>query len=157
LSKIKIGGIVRFSNLFCISLAGASKPTTTSAVLLNALAEANINVQFIVQGSHRENSGMLVFCVDRVDQAGTMDIVHTIQSTHEFHILDIDPQVTSIGIYGPDFRIQPGLASAFLGALDTAGVDVQAISTSISTFSVIVPSVQADLALSAIDQVFELP
>lgn len=100
---------------------------------------------------------MLVFCVDRVDQAGTMDIVHTIQSTYEFHILDIDPQVTSIGIYGPDFRIQPRLASAFLGALDTAGVDVQAISTSISTFSVIVPSVQADLALSAIDQVFELP
>lgn len=157
MSKIKIGGIIHNSNLFCISLSGASKPTTTTAVLLDALGEANINVQFIVQGSHKEYGGMLVFCVDGVDQAGAMHIVHSVQSTHKFHILDIDPDVTSIGIYGPDFRIKSGLASALLGTLDTAGVDVQAISTSISTFSVIVPSVQAYLALSAIDQVFELP
>jgi aspartokinase len=156
LSKIKIGGIVRNSNLFCISLSGSCRPTT-AAVLLDALGDAGINVQFIVQGTDKDNGDLLIFCVDGLHQAETLAVVHAVQATHKFHILDISPDVTNIGIYGPDFRLRSGLASTLLGAFNHAGIHVRSISTSMSTFSVIIPSDQTELALSAIDQVFELP
>jgi aspartate kinase len=157
LSKIKIGGIIHHPNLICISLSSLSNQAAPFAVVLDALGEADVNVQFIVKSTYKGAGDQLVFCLDRDDQEKTLAILHKIQNIHDIKIQHIDPQVSGIGIYGPDFRLKSGLAGLLLRALDTAGIDVQAISASVSTFFVIISSTQVDPALSAIHQVFELP
>jgi len=157
LSKIKIGGIIHHPHLICISLSGISDQAPPFAVVLDALGNANINVQFIVKSTHKGSGNQLVLCFDRDDQEKSLEIIHRIQNTHNINLLDINPEVSGIGIYGPDFRLKSGLAGRFLGALDAAGIDVHAISASLSTFFVIISSTQVESALSAIHQVFELP
>jgi len=157
LSKIKVGGIIHHPNLICISLSGFSNQAAPFAVVLDALGTADINVQFIVKSTYKGTGEQLVFCLDRDDQKKTLAILHKIQNTHAIKILDIDPEVSGIGIYGPDFRLKSGLAGLLLGALDKAGIDVLAISASLSTFIVIISSNQLESALSTLHQVFELP
>jgi aspartokinase len=157
LSKIKIGGIVRNSNLACLTLFSASKPVSAYAAFLDALGEAQINVQFIVQGTHKENGNLLIICVDQHDQENALRIIRSIQVARKLHIHSFEADVTCIGVYGPDFRVRPGLAGALMRTLDDAGVEVRSTSTSLSTFSFVVPSSHAEQAMSAIHQVFELP
>jgi aspartokinase len=157
LSKIKIGGIVCHSNLACISLVNAAKPVSTYAAFLDALGEARVNVQFIVQSANTDNGNLLIVCIDRAGEKDALRIIRSMQLTQNLHIPSFEANVTCIGVYGPDFRIKPGLAGALMRTLDDAGVDVRSTSTSLSTFSVVIPSLQVEQALSAIHQVFELP
>lgn len=157
MSKIKLGGIIQHTNLVRISLTNTPNQVSGFARLLAALGEANVNVHFIVQLLKPDQVELLSICIDQDEQRRTLQIIEAIGESHPLHIDSIDPDVTSIGIYGPDFRLRPGLAGALLETLHNASIPVQAISTSLSTFSVIIPSKQVDKAFSAIHQVFELP
>jgi aspartate kinase len=162
-SKIKIGGIIQNTNLVRISLTCvAGNPTAKSdsaayAVLLESLGNAHISVDFIVHGSHQDQDELLIFCVRKDDWDNTQRIIQNFQANHDITNITADLNVTSIGIYGPDFRIKPGLAGALIKTIHSAGVTIQSISTSLSTFTMIVPADQADRALAAIHQEFELP
>ena len=157
MSKIKLGGIIQHTDLVRISLTCPSIQANGYGRLLAALGEANINVQFLVQILRPDQVELLVLCIDKEAQTRTLQIISMIRDSHHIHIDSIHPDVTTIGVYGPDFRLRPGLAGALLAALHTAGIPVQAISTSLSTFSVIIPSPKVEQAFSAIQQAFELP
>jgi aspartate kinase len=157
LSKIKIGGIIQKSPLTRFQLWGGMSATCLPAELLEALGKANINVEFIVQCAGQDHTNSLVVCVDQDDQDKTLNILNQVQSDLKIDAMEIDPNVTSIGIYGPDFRIKAGLAGSFLRALDSAGISIQAISTSLSTFTVLIPASQINKAVATIQEVFELP
>ena len=157
MSKIKLGGIIQHTNLVRINLTCPSNQANGYGRLLAALGEANINVQFLVQILEPNNIELLLLCIDKDAQPRTLQIIDSLQDSHNLQIDSIDPDVTTIGIYGPDFRLRPGLAGALLEVLHTTSIPVQAISTSLSTFSVIIPSQQVEQAFSAIHQVFELP
>ena len=157
MSKIKIGGIIQNSRLMRIRLVGHADSACLSAELLEALGKANINVEFIVQCAHPNNAYSLVLCVDQDDRNEALDVLNQVQTVMEIEAVDIDPDVTSLGIYGPDFRIKAGLAGTFLKALDAGGIGVQAISTSLSTFTVLIPTSQVNQAVATIDEFFELP
>ena len=58
-SKIKLGGIIHHPNLICISLSGFSDQAPPFAVVLDALGNANINVQFIVKSTHKGSGDQL--------------------------------------------------------------------------------------------------
>ena len=157
MAKIKIGGIVQHSDLVRISLTCPSNQANEYGRLLVALGEAKINVQFMVQVLKPGDVEYLIICIDREENRRAQEIIHSLRSNHDLQIDSIDPEVTTIGIYGPDFRLQPGLAGALLDALHAAQIPVQAISTSLSTFSIIIPSQKAEEAKLAIHQRFELP
>lgn len=155
--KIKIGGIIQHSPLTRIRLAGRASSTSLPAEVLEALGKASINIEFIVQYVGADNDHALVLCVDQDDQEKALEILKQVQADLKIKPLEFDPNVSSIGIYGPDFRIRAGLAGSFLRALDSAGIAVQAISTSTSTFTVLIPSSQLSQAVATIHQHFELP
>ena len=157
MSKIKIGGIVRHLGLTLIRFTSGSSQTNTLADLLAKLGNADINVQFIVQSAYPAGNHLVVFCVAQNDQDPTLACIASLQSQNHFDSLHVEPGVCSLGIYGPDFRVRPRLAGALMGALDASGIPVHAISTSISTFTVVISSDLLEVAQTAIAQVFELP
>ena len=163
MSKIKIGGIIQNTNLVRISLTchvgnpEAQSNSMAYATLLESLGNAHISVDFIVHGSHQDQDELLIFCVSKDDWDNTQRIIQNFQANHDITNITVDQNVVSIGIYGPDFRIKPGLAGALIKTIHSAGVTIQSISTSLSTFTMIVPADQADRALAAIHQEFELP
>ena len=157
MSKIKIGGIVKDLHLMLISMASASDSSLSTTDLLEELGEAGINVSMIVQLAGEDGGELTRLTVWERDQERVLAILSELQKRHPVEIRQINHGVASLGIYGPDFRIRSGLAGAILRTLRTAQVDIQAISTSTSTFTVVIPSEQADGALTAIQQNFEAP
>ena len=151
-----IGGIAHSPGLVLISLINHSGDTEVAVRLLEELGWAEINIQFIVQCSNQKGK-QVVFCVDEDDFARTNHLIQSFAERQLIDILEINHSVTCLGIYGPDFRLRSGLAGAFLRTLHSANLTIQAISTSISTFSVVIPSNQASQALAAIHARFQIP
>ena len=157
MSKIKIGGIVKDLHLTLISLASKSDSSLSTIELLEELGQARINVSMIVQLAEADGSELTRFTIWERDQEKALAILGEVQKRHAMELRNLSYGVASLGIYGPDFRIRSGLAGAILRTLRNAQVDVQAISTSTSTFTVVIPSEQAEAALFAIRQNFEAP
>ena len=65
--------------------------------------------------------------------------------------------VASVAIFGPDFRERPGIAGQMFRSLAGQGVNILAISTSISTINCIIELSRLSDALRAISQQFDLP
>jgi aspartate kinase len=157
LSKTKIGGIVKDLHLTLISLVSASDSSLSTTELLEELGQAGINVSMIVQLAGENGGELTRLTVWERDQERALAILGEVQKRHSVTISQLQHGVASLGIYGPDFRIRSGLAGAILRTLREAQVSIQAISTSTSTFTVVIPSEQAEAALSAIQQNFEAP
>jgi aspartokinase len=157
MTKIKIGGIVQYSGLTLIRFTSGASQANALAHLLEALGRADINVQFIVHNTDPAGNHQFALCISREDQEQTLAHLTRLQARDRFDSPHVETGVSSLGIYGPDFRIRPRLAGAFMGALDAAGIPIHAVSTSMSTFTVIIPAAMQAAAHSAIAEVFELP
>jgi aspartokinase len=86
-----------------------------------------------------------------------LDLVRQIETELRASAVSSDSNVASVGIFGPDFRVRPGVGGAFFAALTDAGIHIQAISTSISTVMVIIAADRVRDAVAAIQRTFELP
>jgi len=156
LSKIHIGGIVQHSNLILFVLEGKFSENF-SANLLNALGERNINIQVIVKSYSQTGKEVVSFCIEDELYNETLDTIDYLKQTYNIITIHEENAVSNLGIYGPDFRIRSGLAGRFLEVMAEAGINIRIISTSISTFSVIIPTSQLELARSTIERHFEIP
>ncbi len=157
MSKIKIGGIIQDTNLVRVSLGGLAGDVALHASLLERLGDTKVSINFIVHGSNQGHDELLIFCVSKDDWGVAQQIIQDFRTDHQIDSIVIDTHAASVGIYGPDFRVTPGLAGKFIRTVQTAGVSIHAVSTSISTITLIIPAHQADQALPALHQVFELP
>jgi aspartate kinase len=68
-----------------------------------------------------------------------------------------NPEVAIVSIFGPDFRERPGIAGTMFDALAGQGINILAISTSISTVSCVIGSDDLEMALISLRQTFDLP
>jgi aspartate kinase len=157
LSRIKIGGILQNNHLARISVMGVPGRLDTAGVLLNAIAHSDLNVQFIVQCIDQREHDHIVLCVDRDDLDKVLDVVCRLEADLGAGAVSHDPRVASVGIFGPDFRERPGIAGTFLAALAASGIQLQAISTSVSTCTVLIAADLLPDAVAAIQRAFELP
>ena len=155
--KVKIGGIMQNDHLARVSIMGVPGRPDTAAMLLNALGQAGINVEFIVQCPDHRNDDHIVLCVDRDELSRTLDLVCQLEAELCATAVKSDPAVAGLGIFGPDFRVRPGIAGMFFAALANAGIHIQAVSTSISTVMVIIAANRLAEAVAAIQRTFELP
>jgi aspartate kinase len=67
------------------------------------------------------------------------------------------PEAAIVSIFGPDFRERPGIAGTMFDALAASGINIMAISTSISTVSCVIDSDDLEAGLIALRQTFDLP
>lgn len=157
MGKLKIGGILQNDHLARISVMGVPGRRDTAAVLLHAFAQSDLNVQFIVQCIDQREDDHLVLCVDRDDLDTALHMMCQVEAELGAGAVSHDPWVASVGIFGPDFRERPGIAGIFFAALTASGIPLHAISTSISTCTVIIAADRLPEAVAAIQRTFELP
>lgn len=155
--KIKIGGILQNAHLARISVMGVPDRPGTAAALLAAFGQTAINVQYIVQCIDQNNQDYIVLGVDRDDLETALRLACAVQQELCAATVTFDPQVASLGIFGPDFRERAGIAATMFSALAAVGINIQSISTSISTVSVLIAADRLDEAVAAIQNAFELP
>jgi len=152
-----IGGIMRNDHLARINILSVPDRPGVAAALLAALGQRRINVQFIVQCIDPHNRDHIVLCVDRGELEASRDALQSVVPDLKAEHVVYDAQAASISIYGPDFRERPGIAATMFRALAGRGINILAISTSISTVTCIIDEAELGAAEAAILEAVVLP
>ena len=155
--KTQIGGIMHSDGLAMIGvLAMPSRPGLAGRIL-STMGETNVNVQFIVQLVDRDGKDHVVFCVDRKDLDTAIEALSSIKEDVSAEDIVWDASVGLVSIFGPDFRQRPGIAGEMFAALGQADVNINAISTSISTISCVIQASRVPDAVKTLQDTFEMP
>jgi aspartate kinase len=157
MEKIRIGGIMQNAHLALLNVTAVPDRPGTAAAILSGLGDRGVNVQFIVQCIDQNDRDQVALCVDRDDLETARQIVDNIAPELEAGRVLIQPKAAIVSIFGPDFRERPGIAGAMFKTLAARGINILAISTSISTVSCVILSDDLEGALVAFRETFDLP
>ncbi len=155
--KIKVGGVIQNDHLAGISVLAVKDKPGIAAAVLDVLGMRGLNVQFVVQVIDHQDQTQMVLCVDRDDLPASLEAINTIRPEVQPQAIVPNSRVASLAIFGPDFKERPGIASQMFRALAEHGVNILAISTSISTVNCIVEGGRLKEAQAAIHQYFDQP
>lgn len=157
MAKIRIGGIIKSDGLVHLGVVYIPGRPGTAGRIMQVLGEQGINVEFIVQLADAPDSDHVVFCVAQENADAALGLLEDVRREIGAQRVVQRPNVAIISIFGPDFRERPGIASAMFSALGKRGINIIAISTSISTLSCVIAADSLDDAVLALHQIFELP
>jgi len=155
--KIKVGGIMKNTGLSTVSILSVPGRPDIPGTILHALGKKNINIEFVVHTLDLEGNGNMIFCIDQKNLELALEVLEEIKPLIEAKGISYHPNVTVISVFGPHFRERPMISGLMFNALGTAGIDVLAISTSISSCSCLIQADQTEDALRALHETFEAP
>ncbi len=155
--KIKIGGIIQKRNLAKIGVMSIPDRPGVAGAIFSALGERGIGIPFIVHNIDLNDLDNIVICVAQEDLAAALEALDTVKETVGAKEIVYDREVGTISIFGPHFGERSGIAGIMFSALASVGVNILAISTSISSLSCLVNASDMDRAVEALGEAFELP
>jgi aspartate kinase len=155
--KIKLGGIIEHKDLSMISIEQIPDRPGIAGLTFQALSRRGINVEFIIHCLNRRGASQVILCVSQARGDETLAVLDQIRPQIGNPELYVDSEIAVVSIFGPHFRERSGIAGTFFAALNTRGINIIAISTSISTCSCVIASGDLPAALSAIGEAFEVP
>lgn len=157
MTKIRIGGIMQNAHLALLNVTSVPDRPGIAAAILGGLGKQGVNVQFIVQCIDQNQRDQVALCVDRDDLSVAEAVVNGVAPELDAGKVVVNPAVAIVSIFGPDFRERPGIAGTMFEALANRGINIMAISTSISTVSSVIDSDDLEMALIALRETFDLP
>jgi aspartate kinase len=140
-----------------ISLFGLPDHPGVSSEIFGRLADANVNVDMIVQShAHREGSANMEFTVGKRDAQRAVEIVRAAQGSIGFDDVAVNEDVAKVSVIGVGMRSHAGVAKTMFGALAEKGVNIQVISTSEIKISVLIDAAYTELAVRALHAAYGL-
>jgi aspartate kinase len=132
------------------------KPGIAYAVL-GPIADADINVDVIVQNVSHDGMTDLSFTVNRGDLPRAMKILKDQVKPHiKCKEVTGDDRMAKISLVGMGMRSHAGIAAQMFRTLAEEGINIQMISTSEIKISVVVDEKYAELAVRVLHKAFEL-
>jgi aspartate kinase len=125
--------------------------------ILGAVADANIEVDVIIQNISKDGKTDFSFTVNRNDYARTLDLLKTkVMPALGTDVLVGDTRICKVSIVGIGMRSHVGVASKMFRALSEEGINIQMISTSEIKTSVVIDEKYMELAVRALHRAFDL-
>ncbi|MDP2261401.1 MAG: aspartate kinase [Caulobacter sp.] len=140
-----------------VSLFGLPDTPGVSSKIFGRLADANVNVDMIVQSHARsEGAANMEFTVGKRDAARAVEIVRQAQKDIGFEDVQLNEDVAKVSVIGVGMRSHAGVAKTMFTALAEKGVNIQVISTSEIKISVLIDAAYTELAVRALHAAYEL-
>ncbi len=140
-----------------ITLLGVPNKVGVSAAIFGKLANANINVDMIVQSEKRSGEYVnQLFTVGRRDAKGAAELMEAAREEIGFDTLKVDENVAKVSIVGVGMRSHTGVAETMFRALSEKGINIQVISTSEIKISVLIDEAYTELAVRALHAAYGL-
>jgi aspartate kinase len=153
-----IAGVAHDRSEAKITVVGVPDKVGEAARIFEALAEAQVNLDMIVQNISAAATSLtdISFTLPRTDGQTAMTALARIQAEVGYDKLLYDDKIGKVSLIGAGMRSHPGITSKFFGALASAGVNIGMISTSEIRISVIVDESVVDDAVRATHTAFDL-
>jgi aspartate kinase len=152
-----ITGIAHDKNEAKITLTAVPDRPGAVASIFGPLAEANINVDMIVQNiAHSTGSTDVTFTVPGAELARSLDVLESAKPTIGYATLVHDTKVSKISIVGVGMRSHAGVAATMFKTLGDRGINIQAITTSEIKVSVLIEEDYTELAVRVLHTAYGL-
>ena len=156
MEKAAVAGIAFDKNQARINVRGVPDKPGIAYQILGAVADANIEVDMIIQNVGTEGTTDFSFTVPRGDYQRTLNILNEVQKNIGAQIVDGDNTVCKVSIVGVGMRSHVGVASTMFRTLAEEGINIQMISTSEIKVSVLIDEKYLELATRVLHSVFGL-
>jgi aspartate kinase len=140
-----------------ISVRRVQDKPGVAAAIFGPLAEANINVDMIVQNVSADGATTdLTFTVPAADYDRARDTISKARNEIGFERLDATTEVAKVSVIGIGMRSHAGVAAEAFQALAERGINIRAISTSEIKFSLLIDAVFTELAVRTLHSLYGL-
>jgi len=152
-----VSGIAYSRDEAKITLTRVPDRPGVAASIFGPLADANINVDMIVQNvSESGDSTDMTFTVTKADLVRAEKVLADRKPELKYAALVSDPNVVKVSVIGLGMRSHAGVAQRMFRALAEKGINIQVISTSEIKISVLVAEDYTELAVRALHTAYGL-
>ncbi|MEQ5838808.1 aspartate kinase [Paraburkholderia acidicola] len=157
MEKAVISGIAFQRDEARIAVMGVPDKPGIAYQILGPVADANIDVDMIIQNQSVQGKTDFTFTVGRGDYQRAMDILtEQVQGHVNAEKVLGDPKVSKVSVVGVGMRSHVGIASTAFRTLSEEGINIQMISTSEIKISMLIDEKYMELAVRALHKAFEL-
>jgi aspartate kinase len=155
--EAKSGTLITFEEDEQMEQAGVPDKPGIAYQILGAVADANIEVDMIIQNISKDGKTDFSFTVNRNDYARTTDLLKE-KVLPALGATDVqgDTKICKVSIVGIGMRSHVGIASKMFRSLSEEGINIQMISTSEIKTSVVIDEKYMELAVRALHKAFDL-
>src|SRR3954467_9626977 len=152
-----ISGVAHDRSEAKITVVGVPDKPGEAAGIFAALADADINIDMIVQNvSGSTGRTDISFTLPKSDGQTAMTSLEKVKAQIGFESLLYDDHIGKVSLVGAGMKSHPGVSKTFFEALAQCAVNVEIISTSEIRISVLVRDTDVDVAVRALHDAFEL-
>ncbi len=153
-----IAGIAHDKSEAKVTVVGVPDRSGVAARIFQAIADADINIDMIVQNVSAAATGLtdISFTLPKSEGAEATSILQRIQGEIGFASIQYDDQIGKLSLVGAGMRSHPGVTATFFACLADAGVNIEMISTSEIRISIICRQEDLEKGVKAAHTAFEL-
>jgi len=157
MEKAVISGIAFQRDEARIAVRGVPDKPGIAYQILGPVADANIDVDMIIQNQSVQGKTDFTFTVPRSEYQRAMDILtNSVKGHISAEEVVGDPKVSKVSVVGVGMRSHVGIASKMFRTLAEEGINIQMIATSEIKISVLIDEKYMELAVRALHKAFEL-
>jgi aspartate kinase len=127
-----------------------------AAEVFGILAEANVNVDMIIQNVSEDGTTDISFTTPKDDLVRAKKVVEQIVADLNARGASVDERIAKVSLVGAGMKTHPGVAASMFRALADAGVNLDMISTSSIRISCVIDAAQVQTAVRALHEAFSL-
>jgi aspartate kinase len=153
-----IAGVAHDRSEAKITVVGVPDQAGKAALIFEAIANAEINIDMIVQNISATDTGLtdISFTLPKAEGQMAMHALQRIQGDVGFASLLYDDQIGKLSLVGAGMRSNPGVSATFFRALAESDVNIEMISPSEIRISVVTREDRLDEATRAVHSAFGL-
>lgn len=154
--RMLISGVALDKSADRISVLGLPDVPGTVFKLCNTMANANINIDIIIQSSGHEGTKDISFTVSEDNLQEAIELLESRKSMLGFKQITYDRDVVKLSIVGAGMISNPGVAAKMFECLYNHNINIDMIATSEIRITVLIPEKDAVVAMNAVHDAFRL-
>lgn len=156
MEDILVSGVTVNKNEAKITICDVPDKPGIAAKIFNEIAQANINIDVIIQNVSHTGRTDISFTVEKSALKDAMSIVRKVAQKIGAKYVLSDSDIAKVSVVGVGMRTHSGIASRMFKALADSGINIKMISTSEIKISCVIKKEDADRAVRAIHKAFAL-
>ncbi|MEZ5479888.1 MAG: aspartate kinase [Thiolinea sp.] len=156
MEEVLVRGIAFNRDEAQLTIAGVPNQPGVAYRILGPIADANIEVDMILQNVGDDASTDFTFTVHRNDYVQALKLLHATAESLGAEKCDGNEKIAKVSIVGAGMRSHAGVASKMFKILADEGINIRMISTSEIKVSVVVDEKYLELAVRVLHEAFDL-
>jgi len=154
--EMLVTGLAHDLNVAKIGLFDVPDRPGIASKIFNALAQANINVDMIIQSAMRHNKNDIAFTIPKDDLENALNIARQVGKEIGVSEIVYADDIAKISIVGAGMITSPGVAAKMFTTLAENNINIEMISTSEIKVSCIIKSSSVNTAMEVLHKAFNL-